>query len=52
MERIRFVFSDTLQAGGTLFAGSGEGKISTGNADWMAENLPNKYFAGIVCVAD
>ena len=51
--RICFVFSDSLQAGGSLFVSNGEGKFSSVHSvAWMAEFLPALYFAGIVCVAD
>ena len=48
-----FVFSDSLQVGGTLQVGGHEGLISE---EWtgaeLARDLPNKFFAGIVCVAN
>ena len=51
--RRRFVFSDSLQVGGTLQVGGHEGLISE---EWtgaeLARDLPNKFFAGIVCVAN
>ena len=61
VHRSCFIFSDSLQAGGTLCVSQGEGLIKgqglnkvldPNNAPWLAETLPNKYFAGIVCVAD
>ena len=50
-----FVFSDSLQSGGCLYAGAGEGLISTTHSTAeMAVVLPTQAgsFAGIVCVAD
>ena len=53
MERVRFVFSDSLEVGGYLHTGVGEGYISEAwTAARLAEELPNKYFAGVVCVAN
>ena len=50
--RSAFVFSDSLQAGGCLSTGAGEGTDTIFTAAQVAEHLPNRYFAGIVCVAD
>ena len=50
VERLIFVFSDSLQAGLTLFVGDGEGMIT--KVAHLATHLPDASFAGIVCVAD
>ena len=48
-----FVFSDSMQVGGCLAAGGGDGAISAAfTAAYMAETLPWQFFAGTVCVAD
>ena len=54
VDRIRFVFSDSLQVGGSLVhADDGEGWIEeTLTAAGLAGELPNKYFAGIACVSN
>ena len=53
VDRSFFVFSDSLQSGGCLYAGAGEGLISTTHSTAeMAVVLPTQSFAGIVCVAD
>ena len=52
VEWLRFVFSDSLQVGGYLVAGHGEGRIGDGyTGAQLAALLPSKWFAGIVCVA-
>ena len=43
-----FVFSDSLQVGGYLHAGNGEGYIQESGAASLARILPTKLFAGIV----
>ena len=50
MDRSYFVFSDSLQVGGSLCSFHGEGLIASGAN--LAEVLPKYWFAGIVCVAD
>ena len=50
--RYLFIFNDSLQSGGSPLISQGEGNIGFGSAAGLAEGLPNKYFAGIVCVAD
>ena len=50
MQRVYFVFSDLLQVGGSLAPCWPEGQIYE-NFE-AAAHLPNKQFAGIVCVAD
>ena len=47
------LFSNSLQAGGSLHVGDYEGGNSQvfSKAE-MTRDLPNKYFAGIVCVAN
>ena len=52
VERFCFVFSDSLQAGGYLFTWDGEGEITNYTAAGLVDTLPNRNFAGIVCVAD
>ena len=52
VKRSLFNFSDSLQAGGALHAGKFEGPIATDSVAQLATHLPNKFFAGIVCVAD
>ena len=53
VERLCFVFSDSLQAGGYLHPSWGEGEI---REFWTAADLvgylSTKWFAGIICVAD
>ena len=49
MGRAYFVFSDSLH--GCLFAGDGEGAINANSLAGLAETLPHRLFAGIVCVA-
>ena len=52
--RIHFVFSDSLQLGGSLAAGRGEGLVNewAHPLDDLSRTLPDGHFAGIVCVAD
>ena len=50
--RICFVFTDSLEVGGYVDVGNGEGYIEEVDAAGLAEDLPTKYFAGIVCVAN
>ena len=53
VERLCFVFSDSLQVGGFLHAtGRGEGFIAEHAAGNLARLLPAQCFAGIVCVAN
>ena len=53
VERLCFVFSDSLEVGGYLHAGDVEGFIGkTWTAARLAGYLPTKWFAGIVCVAN
>ena len=53
VKRVYFVFSDTLQVGGILDVGNGEGKIRESAPELrMSIALSPKLFAGIVCVAD
>ena len=53
VQRLHFVFSDSLQVGGYLGPSHGEGKIEESmTMANLAVLLPTKYFAGIVCVAD
>ena len=47
-----FIFSDSLEVGGYLEPGCGEGRIAEHDAAYLARVLPTKWFAGIVCVAD
>ena len=52
-ERTRFLFSDSLEVGGYLYAGHFEGHISEERtAAQLAVQLQTYYFAGIVCVAN
>ena len=53
--RVIFIFSDSLQVGGCLNAGGTEGRIYEGIdavAAELGQTLQQKWFAGIVCVAD
>ena len=50
--RTCFVFSDSLEVGSFLGPGQGEGEITRLDAARMANILPTKCFAGIVCVAN
>ena len=51
--RLCFVFTDSLEVGGYLDAGDGEGWVGEHNtAAELAALLPAKWFAGIVCVAN
>ena len=53
VDRTCFVFSDSLQAGGSLQAIDAEGAIDKAfTLAEMAEIVPNHSFAGIVCVAN
>ena len=52
MFRTCFVFSDSLEVGSFLGPGQGEGEITRLDAARMANILPTKCFAGIVCVAN
>ena len=54
MGRACFVFSDSLEVGGYLGFGQGEGMIEEHEltAANLAVVLPTQCFAGIVCVAD
>ena len=51
VERLIFVFSDTLEAGGYVAYSEWEGRIQDYGAAYR-RFLPTKFFAGIVCVAD
>ena len=52
VERIFFVFGDSLEVGGCLGSVRGEGCIAEHAAAKLARLLQTQYFAGIVCVAD
>ena len=53
VKRCCFVFSDSLEVGGYLYTANGEGKIiEVYTAAQLANLLPAKDFAGIVCVAN
>ena len=52
VERSAFVFSDSLQAGGCLDASHEEGRIDTSPAADLGSLLQERWFAGVVCVAN
>ena len=52
MFRDAFVFVDSLEVGGFLHAGYGEGTIARLGAADLARLISAQYFGGIVCVAN
>ena len=53
VKRNRFVFSDSLQGGSIIHACDLEGELCNDlTGAKLAEELPVRWFAGIVCVAD
>ena len=46
------MFHDSLQAGGGIAVEDAEGIVRTTSAAELAWHLPNKLFAGIVCIKD
>ena len=53
VKRDCFIFSDSLEVGGCVHAGTGEGRIWEGlTGTVLAVLLRTKCFAGIVCVAN